>query len=835
MDNTPIDKPRADAPKRSEAEQIDFFNRSVERYKEASAITGETRRYYNIGDTIVCLAFAGEALIPYLTPALRHLETDPTPNPDLTILIWDSRSTSVEMVLPPCERANFTERGDFWGFNSKRIRTAFHWSDFSVNLMDLETKLGFYWVKTVEYLPMWVFAAPLRTLFHWWMEQQGGQLLHAAAVGTREGALLITGKGGVGKSTTALSCLRSDMYYLADDYLIVRLKPHPMVQSLYCSAKLVPEDLHKFPEFAPFLIKNEAETDYDKLVLFLYPELQERVIRELPLIGVLSPVITEAQESSITKIEYTRILGAMTFTTMSQLPYSGEYTQQFITRLIEALPCYQLSLGKDLESTPRLLKQYLAGEINPDHLHVTEEEKEYRPLISIIIPVYNGAKFVREAVSNIMAQQYPATEIIFINDGSTDDSEQVISALEIDYRYFYQENQGPAVARNRGIKEATGDFFAFLDVDDLWPDNNLHHLMDEILEDESILVVHGHAQLTERDPVSGEYEYIGNPGESFPGFLGAGLYRREAFNIVGTFDTLFAYTGEDADWFKRASELDFNLKKLNEVTLFVRRHGDNTTGGKTLVELNTLKVFKKSLDRVRNPFQEKLVTLDVSVIIPVYNGEKYISEAIASVLNQAVAHKEVIVVDDGSADQTLMIAERFVPLIRIVRQENRGAASARNTGVGESCGKYLTFLDADDLWMPGHTEVLLSALEEHPEAHMVLGELEQFVSPELGEDQAHHLRDELKVMPGFHPGCMLISRQAFDQVGLLNEKLRLAEFVDWFARARHENLNIHQVNQIVYKRRIHTTNQGMTKRDQMQDYTAALRDKILRNRQAGKP
>jgi glycosyltransferase involved in cell wall biosynthesis len=835
MDNTPIDKPRADAPKRSEEEQIDFFNRSVERYREASAITGETRRYYNIGDTIVCLAFAGETLIPYLTPALRHLETEPTTNPDLVILIWDSLSTSVEMVLPPCDRANFTERGDFWGFNSKRIRTAFHWSDFSVNLMDLETKIGFYWVKTVEYLPMWVFAAPLRTLFHWWMEQQGGQLLHAAAVGTREGALLITGKGGVGKSTTALSCLRSGMYYLADDYLIVRLKPQPMVQSLYCSAKLVPEDLHKFPEFAPFLIRNETETGYDKLVLFLYPELRDRVIRELPLIGVLSPVITEETESSITKIAYTRILGAMSFTTMSQLPYSGEYTQHFITRLIEALPCYQLSLGKDTESTPKLLRQYLAGEIKPDHLTVTETDKEYRPLISIIIPVYNGAKFVREAVSNILAQQYPATEIIFVDDGSTDDSEKVISALEIDHRYFYQENQGPAIARNRGIKEATGDFIAFLDVDDLWPVNNLHHLMDEILEDESIMVVHGHAQLTEKDAVTGTYEYIGNPGESFPGFLGAGLYRRDAFNRVGTFDTLFAYTGEDADWFKRASELDFNLKKLNEVTLFVRRHGDNMTGGRTLVELNTLKVFKKSLDRIRNPFQEKLVTLDVSVIIPVFNGEKYISEAIVSVLNQAAAHKEVILVDDGSTDQTLSIAERFVPLIRIVRQENRGAAAARNTGVGESCGKYLTFLDADDLWMPGHTEVLLTAFEEHPEADVVMGELEQFVSPELGEAHAQHLRNELKVMPGFHPGCMLISRQTFDQVGPLNEKLRLAEFVDWFARAQHENLNMHQVNRIVYKRRIHTTNQGMTKRDQMQDYTAALRDKILRNRKAGKP
>lgn len=81
------------------------------------------------------------------------------------------------------------------------------------------------------------------------MEKNGCQLLHAAAIGTEEGAVLITGKGGIGKSTTALSCLQSGPYYFADNYLIVRLEPEPLVYSLYCTAKLNADHVKNFPEF----------------------------------------------------------------------------------------------------------------------------------------------------------------------------------------------------------------------------------------------------------------------------------------------------------------------------------------------------------------------------------------------------------------------------------------------------------------------------------------------------------------------------------------------------------------------------------------------------------
>jgi len=198
---------------KTESEQIDFFERCYEGFLKAKESLGEFHHFYRLGGTNIRLIFAGESLVPHITPALEHLRIPKVSSPDLTICIWDSDSTSVEMVPPPFKWESFTYRGDIWGFNSTRIETAFHWVEYSVNLMDHATNTGIYWVQKAETLQYWVHAKPLRTLFHWWMEKNGCQVLHAASVGTQEGAVLLTGKGGIGKSTTALSCLRSGLYY----------------------------------------------------------------------------------------------------------------------------------------------------------------------------------------------------------------------------------------------------------------------------------------------------------------------------------------------------------------------------------------------------------------------------------------------------------------------------------------------------------------------------------------------------------------------------------------------------------------------------------------------
>jgi glycosyltransferase involved in cell wall biosynthesis len=216
----------------------------------------------------------------------------------------------------------------------------------------------------------------------------------------------------------------------------------------------------------------------------------------------------------------------------------------------------------------------------------------------VVIPVYNGAAFLPAAIENVLAQEYPALEIIVIDDGSKDDIARVVEELPVDVRFFPRENAGPAGARNYGIRDASGELIAFLDVDDFWPEGNLPVLVERMLADENIQVIHGRAQVVRETPESG-LEYLGSPAEAFPYYIGAGLYRKTAFERVGLFDKELRY-GEDTDWFNRAKEMGLPVEHIEEVTLFVRRHEANMTRGKTLVELNTLALFKKALDRRRD-------------------------------------------------------------------------------------------------------------------------------------------------------------------------------------------------------------------------------------------
>lgn len=589
--------------------QITFFNQCYARFLEARNQKSEVKLFCNIAGSAVCLSFAGSEMVNQIFPALQHLQIPAVENPELTICIWDSASTAVEMVPPPCTLASFTDRGDLWGFNSNRIKTAFHWIENSVQVMDIQKKTAVFWVRSSKQLPFWVTASPLRTIIHWWMEQKGYQLLHASVVGNRHGAVLITGKGGVGKSTTALACLNDGMFYLADDYIVVGFDPDPVAFCLYSTAKLNSEDVSKFPLLSEY-INNPEKLNAEKAVMFLYPHLKDQILDRISLKAIFLPSVRPRPETRIVGENYWKIQRAMAFTTMSQLPNVGLHTHAIISKLANALPGFTLELGFDLKGIPEVVNDFLN---HPDKFRPSEEgeqsmvpEVKHRPLISVIMPVYNGEQFIEEAIQNILSQNYPALEIIIVDDGSTDNSVQIIEQLPVDIRFFSQPNEGPGSARNRGIKDVSGEYIAFLDVDDLWPENNLNLLADELLNDTGLELVRGHAQLLELDAKSGEYKFIGEPRHSFPNYIGAALYRRSAFDKVGLYDVSLKY-GEDTDWFLRAIEKKLNMKRIEEVTLYVRRHGNNMTEGKNLLELNKLRVFKKALDRLRSDEGEGVV------------------------------------------------------------------------------------------------------------------------------------------------------------------------------------------------------------------------------------
>lgn len=219
----------------------------------------------------------------------------------------------------------------------------------------------------------------------------------------------------------------------------------------------------------------------------------------------------------------------------------------------------------------------------------------------------------------------------------------------------------------------------------------------------------------------------------------------------------------------------------------------------------------------------------ISVIIPVYNGERYIAEAVGSVLSQDFSPLEIIVVDDGSTDRTAELLQSYAS-VRYIYQLNGGAASARNNGVRCSSGDWLAFLDADDLWTRDKLKVQTDVLRTNPRPDMVFGYVEQFYSPELEESLKDKIQFAQGSMPGYVPGAMLVRKDSFLKVGFFNEAFKIGEFIDWYTRALDDGLKSHLTREVVLKRRIHDSNTGIRERDSRKDYLRVLKASLDRRR-----
>lgn len=221
----------------------------------------------------------------------------------------------------------------------------------------------------------------------------------------------------------------------------------------------------------------------------------------------------------------------------------------------------------------------------------------------------------------------------------------------------------------------------------------------------------------------------------------------------------------------------------------------------------------------------------ISVIIPVHNGERYLAEAIRSVLDQTLPPDEIIVVDDGSTDGSAAIARSFGPPVRVLTQANLGPAAARNLGVTHAAGDLLAFLDADDLWTPDKLTRQAQVLRDDPACEAVLGGVANFISPELDAPQHRALARSAGQTGAHHIGALLIRREAFLRIGWFDAGLRHGEFIDWWARAMQLALGYTVLPDWVLRRRLHNSN--LTRREQAgrRDYLALLRQHLARQRE----
>lgn len=372
----------------------------------------------------------------------------------------------------------------------------------------------------------------------------------------------------------------------------------------------------------------------------------------------------------------------------------------------------------------------------------------FQPLVSIIIPVYNGSKYVEEAIDSALAQEYQNIEIIVINDGSNDEgkTEAILKRYGSKIHYYSKENGGCGSALNLGIKKMKGKYFSWLSHDDKYLPSKISHQIDILsrLENKDTMIYGGY-QL-----IDGESKYITtvqpdriHPIEKlnislFPLLRGlihgcSLLIPAQYFSKVGLFDETLPSTQDYALWFDilRVAPIYYDDKVLIQS----RQHPEQGThtipnlidennalwsgflkklthqemsemeGAPILFLKKTgdfLKAtpFKKAEELAYAMLHDLLQDIKVSVIMPFHNRVSLTIEAVKSVLGQTHTIFELILIDDGSTEDISSLLSLIEGDSRVIylKQAQTGPGKARNKGILQASGDYIAFLDSDDLF-----------------------------------------------------------------------------------------------------------------------------------------
>jgi len=221
--------------------------------------------------------------------------------------------------------------------------------------------------------------------------------------------------------------------------------------------------------------------------------------------------------------------------------------------------------------------------------------------------------------------------------------------------------------------------------------------------------------------------------------------------------------------------------------------------------------------------------VQISVIVPIFNGALYIYEAIKSILSQEIDNLEILVIDDGSTDNFEKHLDCFGdPRLQIIKQFNSGAAEARNNGIRRARGEFIAFLDADDIWAPNKLKIQLEQIRSCKDVNMVYCHVKEFYDESIiGYNE---FQKGVKTFKGYSPIALLISKKDFLRVGYFQSKWKVAEFLDWYDRAKSAGLSEIMLPDVLAFRRIHSGNIGRMNRPNANQYLAVLKESLDRKR-----
>lgn len=378
----------------------------------------------------------------------------------------------------------------------------------------------------------------------------------------------------------------------------------------------------------------------------------------------------------------------------------------------------------------------------------------FTPLVSIIIPVYNGANYMREAIDSALNQTYKNIEVIVVNDGSKDNTEEIAQSYGDKIRYFAKENGGVATALNLAIKEAKGDYISWLSHDDMYTTNKIQRQIEELntLDDKNTILYSDYMVIDKNSKIKG-YFYIkaAHPLHKlnlplYPIYNGiihgcTLLIPKKCFFEVGFFDEKLKTTQDYDLWYRMFP--NYKICYINEWLVKSRTHSEQGSNKITSAKDEASELWIRMLSSLSDEdiftfegsklaFWQKTYNLmegagyikakewiepklkdiksklsyseniKVSVIIPFYNRVECLKNAINSVLKQSHTNFELILVDDYSdldISEIKEIANNNPKISLYTNEHKKGASGARNTGIEKATGDYIAFLDSDDLFI----------------------------------------------------------------------------------------------------------------------------------------
>ncbi len=395
--------------------------------------------------------------------------------------------------------------------------------------------------------------------------------------------------------------------------------------------------------------------------------------------------------------------------------------------------------------------------------------EKFNPKVSIVIPVYNGSNYLKEAIDSALSQTYKNIEVIVINDGSNDKgkTDKICKSYGNRIRYFKKENGGVSSALNMGIDKMEGEYFSWLSHDDVYYPNKVEEQIKFLdkLDNKNTVLYSNVEYIDENSEILHKTEYEKKyPTKTlnngvFPVFYGytngcSMLIPQKCFDQVGTFNEKLKTANDYDMWFRLFKKC--SVQFMPQTLIKYRFHNNQGTKiapeesrvaesekvwiraikdlGKDEVEsfgVEPVKFYYDLAKRMKEASKEKTYKLAmekakefykknnpvVSVIMPCYNSDKYLEEAVDSILDQTFPNFELIIVDDGSTDKTWEIIQEYKKKdFRIVATKNlhkKGVPGGMNTGLDLCRGAYITRMDSDDISLPSRFEKQVAFLIEN--------------------------------------------------------------------------------------------------------------------------